>query len=541
MENSDFNDILKSRAEAFKLEPSHVSFESIMAVKNNQKNKVKFRLLIAAIALLLVLLGAIGIYHLPTSQKTDTIANLGEKQTQESNTQLNSNKINITKSEKEAEKATKEPISDLKDNTISTNNNTSAINNSSKNTITESNNNSPKKLAEESKKLNSTNNLIATINNSSNVAIVKSNKSLSKEREKESKEISNDLKNTTESTDNQILNNQKTILSSPKTTFKEKAKRSLHSQKQTPNLEEPAPLQTKEAFESTPSYNISSLNPSYLLVTTTEPTVDKDVLQKPITFIAKEGTKTDSNAHLPNNYGDKKNKVKYGFDISLFNRSMLINNAYNGANNSVIKNEFGIAFDEKAKSSYSNGILFSITRNNFSLGIGVANTQIEFGKIYKYSNNLNIAGIPIGNADSLFNLESKQKNSAGYKTNVIDQNLQYIEIPLILSYQFGKKSFTVNTALGTSFQWLTSTQTYLFESANNQVNFTTIDDVNDQRFVRFQIAYTAAIHAQYNIKKWHFFTGPILKVHHSQIFHNDFIDRPAPLFIGVESGVKFSF
>lgn len=239
---------------------------------------------------------------------------------------------------------------------------------------------------------------------------------------------------------------------------------------------------------------------------------------------------------LQNIYKNKKQKSNYSFSIAAFNQYMLVNNAYNGANNSVIKDEYGIDFSEKAKSSMSTGMSFHINKNNFSLGVGLAYTTIQFNKIYNASDIYNNKS-----ADSVLTNELATKSPAGYKRNIIDQNLRYIEIPVSLSYKFGNKAFHFSSQIGASFQWLLSTETYLFESNNKQIDFKTIDDAKDQRFQHFQITYFTSVHANYQIGKWSFFAGPIIKLHQNQLYNDDFIKRNPPLFIGIESGLKFNF
>lgn len=255
-----------------------------------------------------------------------------------------------------------------------------------------------------------------------------------------------------------------------------------------------------------------------------------------ISAIANITSAASSSDSLHNIYKKPKTKDNYSFSIAAFNRYMLVNNAYNGANNSVIKDEYGVDFNEKAKSSITNGVSFHINKKNFSLGIGLAYTNIQFNKIYSTANIYNNQS-----ADSVLENALANKSLAGYKRNVIDQNLKYLEIPISLSYKFGTKPFHFSSQVGASFQWLFSTETYLFESNNSHINFKTIDDANDARFQHIQITYFTSLHANYQVSKWNFFAGPILKLHQNQLFNDDFIKRNPASFIGIESGIKYNF
>lgn len=254
------------------------------------------------------------------------------------------------------------------------------------------------------------------------------------------------------------------------------------------------------------------------------------------TVITNTSNATIPSDSLQNIYKTKKQKSNYSFSIAAFNQYMLVNDAYNGANNSVIKDEYGIDFSEKAKSSMSNGLSIHINKSNFSLGVGLVYTTVQFNKIYSVSDIYNNSS-----ADSVLENALANKSVAGYKRNIIDQNLRYIEIPLSLSYNFGAKPFHISSQIGASLQWLLSTETYLFESNNKHIDFKTIDDATDARFQHFQITYFTSVHANYQIGKWNFFAGPIIKLHQNQLYNDDFIKRNPPLFIGIESGLKFNF
>ncbi|MES2654778.1 MAG: hypothetical protein V4620_04265 [Bacteroidota bacterium] len=310
------------------------------------------------------------------------------------------------------------------------------------------------------------------------------------------------------------------------------------------NKEKPNTSSSTPKLANTVAIN-NNLNPitETAAIATQEPVSDTseniiNTLDKKDTVVANanKAQATTPSDSLHNIYKNKKQKSNYSFSIAAFNRYMLVNNAYNGANNSVIKDEYGIDFSEKAKSSMSTGMSFYINKNNFSLGVGLAYTTIQFNKIYNASDIYNNKS-----ADSILTNELATKSPAGYKRNIIDQNLRYIEIPVSLSYKFGNKAFHFSSQVGASFQWLLSTETYLFETNNKQIDFKTIDDAKDQRFQHFQITYFTSVHANYQISKWSFFAGPIIKLHQNQLYNNDFIKRTPPLFIGIESGIKFNF
>lgn len=259
----------------------------------------------------------------------------------------------------------------------------------------------------------------------------------------------------------------------------------------------------------------------------TVPSINSQVAQ--VTSVLK-------NDSLTKLVGDSKRvpKTKYGFQGSIFNHYMLLNQAYNGAENDLIKNDFGINYKEQAIQSYSVGVMAGLSINKFSFSIGLAYNQVGFDKLLFIESQLQNTTAP-GIKDIFL-------NSSGYKVNVIDQSLSFVEVPILVGYKMGSKKLTCNIEAGLTTQYLNQTNTYLLVMNNNRLETSTNDDAASNRFEKWQLGFVSSINMQYSLtKNIGIFVGPIAKVHTYQYYKKEFTERNAPLYFGVNSGIKFIF
>ncbi len=230
----------------------------------------------------------------------------------------------------------------------------------------------------------------------------------------------------------------------------------------------------------------------------------------------------------------KVSKTEYGFQISLFNHYMLMNQAYNGAENDLIKNDFGINYNEMAKQSYSVGFMAGLTIKKFTFSLGVAYNKVDFDKLLFFESPLQNATAP--------GLKDLFLNSSGYKVNVIDQSLSFIEVPILIGYKMGSKKLTCNLEAGLTSQYLNQTNTYLLIMNNNMLETSTNDDAASNRFEKWQLGIVSSVSLQYNPTiNFGIFVGPIAKMHAYQYYKKEFTERNAPVYLGVNSGIKFIF
>lgn len=240
-----------------------------------------------------------------------------------------------------------------------------------------------------------------------------------------------------------------------------------------------------------------------------------------------------NNINSPDSIVSKKvkTKSKIGFEFSLINQYMLGNWAYNGANNSVIENDFGIKYNEKANSSNAFGFLVGLSLNKWSFLTGLNYNVVDFDKLYIEEN-------------STKNVSSKTEflNDFGYKVNVIDQSLVFYEFPFLVGYKMGDKKLSLNIETGVSYLILNRTNTYSLTGFNNAVFYNTINDKNNLRFESNQFVFTISANAQYALSKHiNIFLGPIVKANFKQYYKYEFTNRNAPIFVGINSGIKFNF
>lgn len=258
--------------------------------------------------------------------------------------------------------------------------------------------------------------------------------------------------------------------------------------------------------------------------------VDKVVLAKNDKDSIENDLKTNNFSINKTHY---KTKEPLHFSLSIFNNYMLLNNAYNGANNGLINSLFGLNYNEQANQSYSSGFLFGLTLKKLSVKVGFAYNTVQFDKLF-------IPPILVG-----LGANAKKEslvNNFGYNLNVIDQSMSFAEIPVLLGYTIGTKKVNYTLETGLAFQYLTQTDTYLLTPEPSGFSYITKNDANNNRFNRFQLAAQASLLVNYNITKHiSFYAGPIAKFHVGQYYKQEFTERNAPIYFGINSGINFKF
>lgn len=245
-------------------------------------------------------------------------------------------------------------------------------------------------------------------------------------------------------------------------------------------------------------------------------------------------TDTYNKEILPNTKPTKQNKGKAEkplFSLSVFNHYMLLNNSYNGANNSALKSNFNISYNDKARKSYSAGFMFGLNYTKLSFSTGLAINQVIFNEVL------------FNNQQSLGSSQNENLvNDFGMALNVIDKSLTFVEIPLLAGYTHRLKKWSYNLEAGITVQYLIQTNTYEFIKAipkNEVINKT---DPNNNRFNKTQLGLLAAANVQYLLtQNWVIFGGPITKWHLNQYYKDEFTKQPLPFYVGINSGVKIIF
>ncbi|MFA9214748.1 MAG: hypothetical protein ACEQSR_13025 [Candidatus Methylacidiphilales bacterium] len=254
-------------------------------------------------------------------------------------------------------------------------------------------------------------------------------------------------------------------------------------------------------------------------------------------FLAKAINDTLSAALIANNVASSKinykTKEPIHLSLSVFNYYMLLNKAYNGADNNLINSIFGLDYNEQANQSYSLGFLFGLTRKKISLKVGFAYNNVQFDKLFIPSDSM-VTGANV-KKESLV-------NDFGYNINVIDQSLSFVEMPILLGYTIGSKKVNYTFETGLAFQYLTQTNTYLLTSDVNGFSYNTRNDAGNNRFNQFQIAGQFSFLINYNLTRHiSIYGGPITKFHLGQYFKQEFTDRSAPIYLGLNTGINFKF
>jgi hypothetical protein len=258
--------------------------------------------------------------------------------------------------------------------------------------------------------------------------------------------------------------------------------------------------------------------------------IDKEVLVNVLNDTIIEAIKVNNDASSKNNY---KPKEPIHFSLLVFNHYMILNNAYNGADNNLINSMFGLHYNDQANQSYSLGFLFGLTLKKMSLKVGFVYNNVQFDKLFIQPNSMGL-GANI-NKGALI-------NDFGYNINVIDQSLSFVEMPILLGYTFGNKKINYTLETGCAFQYLTQTNSYLLISDVNGFSYNTRNDASNSRFNQFQIAGQFSFLINYNLTKHlSIYGGPLTKFHLCQYFKQEFTDRNAPIYFGLNSGINFKF
>jgi hypothetical protein len=179
------------------------------------------------------------------------------------------------------------------------------------------------------------------------------------------------------------------------------------------------------------------------------------------------------------------------------------------------------------------GFLFGLTQKKMGLKVGFAYNNVQFDKLFIQPNSMGL-GANISKGALV--------NDFGYNINVIDQSLSFVEMPILLGYTIGSKKINYTLETGCAFQYLTQTNTYLLTSNVNGFNYNTGNDAGNSRFNQFQIAGQFSFLINYNLTKHlSIYGGPITKFHVGQYFKQEFTDRNAPIYFGLNSGINFKF
>jgi len=265
-----------------------------------------------------------------------------------------------------------------------------------------------------------------------------------------------------------------------------------------------------------------------------KPTLDSSKIGFKQNIESSEITLTDSLAITPeivSASNTEKVKEPLTFGLTVYNQYMLQTKAYNGGENQLIEEQFGIHYQEQAKSCLSLGFLFGITRQKFTLKTGLAYTQVQFDKPIVQQT---IASSPLQRESFI--------NSYGYEINVIDQSLTFLEMPILFSYKLGTKKLNLELESGLAFQYLSKTNTYIIETINNKISYTTQNDKENKRFKAFQPLVQVSAMVNYNIgRRISLFAGPTARFHMRQYYKEEFTQRNAPIYFGVYSGLVFKF
>jgi hypothetical protein len=93
-----------------------------------------------------------------------------------------------------------------------------------------------------------------------------------------------------------------------------------------------------------------------------------------------------------------------------------------------------------------------------------------------------------------------------------------------------------------AFQYLIQTNTYLLTSDANEFSYTSQNHVGNNRFNHFQLVGQASFLVNYNLSKHiSIYSGPIAKLHVNQYYKQEFTNRSAPIYIGINSGINYKF
>lgn len=255
--------------------------------------------------------------------------------------------------------------------------------------------------------------------------------------------------------------------------------------------------------------------------------VTEEIINVPI----KDSTIADNIQNLTSSPNPKKVRKPIGFNLTLFNNYMLVNKAYNGANNDLIKNNFEIDYNDEAKQMYSIGLLIGFTRKNFTLKTGLAYNNVLFNDLF----------IKIGSFNSSIVNESSVNND-GYNINIIDQSLSFVEMPFLAAFNVGNKKLNWTFETGIAMQYLVQTNTYSLLLEQGEISYTQQNEAGNKRFKQLQMALQASILANYKLTNHvSIFIGPIAKFHVNQYYQEGFTQRSSPIYLGLNSGINFNF
>lgn len=221
-------------------------------------------------------------------------------------------------------------------------------------------------------------------------------------------------------------------------------------------------------------------------------------------------------------------KPELSFGLALYGNYLPDHNILNAANTQEIKDLYPNAFDEHAKLVFLTGILGQINYKKITFSTGIAYSEIHFNKIYS--------------APVIDSVKSSVINQESLGQNTIDQQFNFIEIPLLAAFKMGNKKINFSIQSGIALQWMIKTQTYVFTKNQNEITYVSRNEISANRYTKFQYVFVGSLHINYTpFKHLSIFAGPTIRANQMPLYIKDYANRPVPVSGGVETGIKFYF
>lgn len=128
-----------------------------------------------------------------------------------------------------------------------------------------------------------------------------------------------------------------------------------------------------------------------------------------------------------------------------------------------------------------------------------------------------------------------------YDRNRFDISFTSLELPVTIGYRVSHQRLSCQLNAGVSYSYLLATRSLVFVPSDT-LNARETNDAGNARLQRHQVMLLAGMNIGIDItKRWTLYTGPVFRYSMTSLYSKDYVLRQNPYYLGLETGLKFSF
>jgi hypothetical protein len=202
--------------------------------------------------------------------------------------------------------------------------------------------------------------------------------------------------------------------------------------------------------------------------------------------------------------------------------------------------------EQNDKALYSYNVGLKVERDlghGFSVSAGVLYSIVKFEEIRMVNQVMIDSASLVNNGGNPMTLaEADRHNLVKEQTrNSFDISFSSLEVPVQFYYTLNRKKMYYQANAGVAYSYLFKTRSLVFDESDS-LNVQETDDAKNDRLRQHNILLMGGINVGYRIsKRWSCYMGPVFRYSLNSIYSKDYIIRQQPYYLGLETGVRFSF